>query len=160
MQHDTTGRSSQVVHEAKFPKPASTIFPNSVNGDPVLPLPHPKHHSLLFSYNPHPSCQQVFWTLPSTCAWSVTPSLHSHCSHSGPDHRRLSPRLFWKPPHLYPPSPFPTYCLFSVKHRSDSLKPQTRSVLLLLLLECPQAPPALSPPSLPSLSLCSPASLS
>ena len=31
------------------PKPASTIFPSSVNADPVLPRPHPRHHSLLFS---------------------------------------------------------------------------------------------------------------
>ena len=29
------------------PKPASTIFPSSVNGDPVHPPPHPRHHSLL-----------------------------------------------------------------------------------------------------------------
>ena len=30
------------------PKPASTIFPSSLNGDPVRPPPHPRHHSLLW----------------------------------------------------------------------------------------------------------------
>ena len=42
--------------QEKSPKPASTIFPNSVNGDPVLPLPHPRHHSpLLLQLTPVPS---------------------------------------------------------------------------------------------------------
>ena len=48
-----------------------------------------------FTKVPEMSGSRVFQTLPSTCAWSVTPSLHSHCSHSGPDHRHLSPRLLW-----------------------------------------------------------------
>ena len=45
---------------------------------------------------------------------------------------------------------------FSVKHRSDSLKPQIGpSSPLLFLLECPQAPLAVSLPSLPSFLLSS-----
>ena len=49
----------------------------------------------------------------------------------------LSHRLFRLPPHLYPPSPIPPYCLFSIKHRSDSLKnlrPGQSSLLPLPLL--------------------------
>ena len=60
------------------PKPASTIFPSSVNGDPVLPPPHSRHHSLLLQPTPIPSAGLT--TLSSKCVWSVTPSLHSHCS--------------------------------------------------------------------------------
>ena len=60
------------------PKPASPIFPSSVNGDPVHPPPHPRHHSLL--WQPTPILSAGLTTLPSKCVWSVTPSLHSHCS--------------------------------------------------------------------------------
>ena len=52
--------------QAKSPNPVSSISPNSVNGDPVLPLPHPKHHSLLFSYShTHPACRSYRLHLPN-----------------------------------------------------------------------------------------------
>ena len=70
--------------KVKSPKPTSTIFPNSVYGDPVLPLPHVSDTTvLLFSYIPLPSGQQVLQTPPSKCVWSLTLLLHSCCSHSG-----------------------------------------------------------------------------
>ena len=76
--------------QEKPPKPASAIFPNSVNGDPVFSLLLPKHHSrLLLEPTAIPSAGLT--TLPSKCVWSVTPSLHSCCFHSGPDYRHLSP---------------------------------------------------------------------
>ena len=87
--------------QVKSPKPTSTIFPNSVNGDPVLRLPHVSDTTvLLFSYSLLPSHRQVLQTPPSKCVWSVTLSLHSCCSHFGPDHHHLSPGLFQLPPQL------------------------------------------------------------
>ena len=97
LHHDIISHCPQV----KSSKPTSTIFPNSVNGDPVLPFPHVSDTTvLLFSYSLLRSHWQVLQTPPSKCVWSVTLSLHSCCSHFGPDHHHLSSGLFQLPPQL------------------------------------------------------------
>ena len=54
---------------AKSPKPASNIFRNSVNGDPVLPLPHVPDTTVLFSYDRCLSWQQVLQTPTGSGMW-------------------------------------------------------------------------------------------
>ena len=135
--------------------------------------------TVLFSYNPHLSCQQVLQTPPSKYVWSVTLSLHFHCSLNYSS--SLLPCIC--PHHSpLPPKINQSYCLFIAKHRSDSLKtsdqippplplpallavtPVSCSVfaltpLILTLLSWPPCPeplghltvaPALAPPSVRS----------
>ena len=135
--------------------------------------------TVLFSYNPHSSCQQVLQTPPSKYVWSVTLSLHFHCSLNYSS--SLLPCIC--PHHSpLPPKINQSYCLFIAKHRSDSLKtsdqvppplplppllavtPVSCSVsaltpLILTLLSWPPCPeplghlpvaPALAPPSVRS----------
>ena len=73
--------------------------------------------TVLFSYNPHPSCPQVLQTPPSKYVWSVTLSLHFHRSLN-----YSSSLLTCIYPHRSHTPQKKSYCLFIAKHRSDSLK--------------------------------------
>ena len=136
---------------AKCPKPASNIFPNSVNGDPVLPLPHVPDTTVLFSYDRCLSWQQVLQTPTGSGMWpclsiSAAPTLVltmviSHLDYS-------SSLLTCIHPHSSP---------VSIKHRCDSLKTSDLSPTstfywsdprLFLLCLCPH----------PFFLLCSPVS--
>jgi len=131
------------------PKPASTTFPNME----TLSFPFfTPDTTVLFSYIPHLSHQQVLQTPPYKCVWSVAPSLHFYCSLD------YSSSLTCICPHH---SPLPstnnlTVCLLQ-NTSVIPYKPQTSSLLTSLSPSYWQwhQSPALSLPSLPSFLLSS-----
>ena len=130
--------------------------------------------TVLFSYNPHLSCQQVLQTPPSKYVWSVTLSLHFHCSlnyssslltcicphHPLPRQKKILLSVYYKAQkwflrNLRPdPSSLPLPPLLAVTPVSCSVSALTP--LILTLLSWPPCPeplghlpvaPALAPPS-------------
>ena len=65
--------------QEKSPKVASSIFSSLVNGDPVLPLPHPRYHSRLL-IQPTPILSAGLTDSAFQMFWSLTLSVHFHCS--------------------------------------------------------------------------------